>query len=125
MSCPRTHNGRKMESTGGESNGASPHVNLVYAMLKLAAEDVGHLARHRIIDQDGWCSPWPMETSVGTDGYSRTEPVRIVGMRHLDDAQQLKHFWLKGAAQEWADLVGWPMPADEAFYKTLKTHAPQ
>jgi hypothetical protein len=114
-----------MESTGGESNGASPHVNLVYAMLKLAAEDVGHLARHRIIDQDGWCSPWPMETSVGTDGYSRTEPVRIVGMRHLDDARQLKHFWLQGAAQEWADLVGWPMPADEAFYRTLKTHAPE
>jgi hypothetical protein len=94
-------------------------------MFLMATEDLKHLARRRIIDRDGYCSPWPMETSIGTDGYSRTEPANVVGMRHVDGAKQLKHFWLEGAAQEWADLLGWPMPTDEAFFKTLKTHAPQ
>ena len=121
----RSHNGRLLTSTGGESNGATPHENLVWAMLSLAAEDLGHLARHRIIDTDGWCAPWPTETSIGSDGYLRTEAVRIVGMRHMDDATQLKHFFLEGAAQEWADLVGLRLPAEEVFYRTLKTHAPE
>jgi hypothetical protein len=43
----------------------------------------------------------------------------------MDDATQLKHFFLEGAAQEWADLVGLRIPAEEVFYKTLQTHAPQ
>jgi len=125
MSCAATHNGRQTASTEAESNGATPYEKLVWAMLSLAAEDVGHLARHRIIDADGWCAPWPTETSIGSDGYLRTEAVRIVGMRHTDTATQLQHFFLQGAAQEWADLVGLRIPAEEVFYKTLKTHAPQ
>jgi len=121
----RSHNGRPHTSTGGEVTGVTPHEALVWAILSLAAEDVGHLARHRIIDADGWCAPWPTETSIGSDGYLRTEAVKIVGMRHMDSATQLKHFFLEGAAQEWADLVGLRIPANEVFYKTLKTHAPQ
>jgi hypothetical protein len=125
MDSGRKFNGRAMTSFYGESIKCSPDEKLVWALLSLAAEDVGHLARHRIIDRNGWCAPWPIETSIGSDGYLRTEAVKIVGMRHTDAATQLKHFWLNGAAQEWGDLVGLRIPAKEVFYKTLKTHAPE
>ena len=121
----RSHNGKTMTSVTGHTSTVSPAETLVWAMLALATEDVAHLARRRIIDTDGWCAPWPMESHLGADGCVRTRPKMVVGMRHADDAISVRHFFVNGAAQEWGDLVGLRIPATEVFYKTLKTHAPQ
>jgi hypothetical protein len=121
----RRINGKAMTSFAGSGLVATPEEELVWAMLKTAATDVGYLAARRIISKEGECSDWPVVAKRGSDGYTRVEAVKICGMRHIDDAQRLRHFWLEGAAQEWADLVGMTLPADEAFYRTLKTHAPK
>ena len=99
------------------------YVDLAWAMLKMAADDVATLCRFGIITERGKCMPWPRCVRVNKDGTLQRQFVAIAHMHGPNDHRQLRDFFLdETQGQYWADLVGWKTPMRECWQHSLKNN---
>jgi hypothetical protein len=97
------------------------YVELAWATLEQAAQDLAALCRYGLITPSGRCMPWPRSTRFNRDGTIQREFISVAHMRGPNDHRELKDFFLDPQLGQYvADLVGWRQPMNESWADTLK-----
>jgi hypothetical protein len=101
----------------------SGFVDLAWALLEQAGEDLATLCRWGLITPTGRCMPWPRCTRQNRDGTFQRHFYPVANMHGPRDHSALKEFYNDPKqGQVWADLVGYTMPMREVWTQTLKNN---
>ena len=120
----RSHNGRHSAATGDKSPELTAEERLAWAMLSHAAEETKILCGYGLIRADGSLRRWPRVKRTDKHGHCHYDPMVIATMNDPQDHSRLKQFWNDPTqAQMWSDLIGFGLPAKDAWNGLLKTYA--
>jgi hypothetical protein len=109
------HNGRGRAMTGHKCVEHSGEVQLAWAAIELAVDDLKILCRYGIVTVEGELKAWPRLAN----GSCRT----IAGMHGPLDHAFLREFFLEPSqGQVWADYAGCNLPPAEIYATVCRKH---
>lgn len=116
-----TYNGKWMPATERAESPRTAWENVGIALLFQAVADLKLLCGYGLITKEGRCKRWPRKVGRCAYGHKKTNFMILNGVRDPFSHKKLKAWFLTpGHAQQWCDLLGWPTPASEMFWRIVQ-----